>query len=391
MKKESNKKFNKLLLRKDMFNIAISILIISLLSLIGVAVLQFLIVIDTYLYNSNEKQLSNRTLLIDRLENEHLVKITDLDDLKIDHVLEVQDDNYELASDFRGLEEYTDFIPDSEIILKGITTNKLYNLLKGKELDYSKIGQAVCPKDFLPISTLDYENYVPKDYIDGNLLLNKIIKTKYGNFEIVGVYENNELFFEKNICFVTSDSIKNFVSKYDSSFSSIWLIVDKAENLNIVKTNLENMGYIVSSAVSYDNSYLFQLHLIPIVIFLVVFILLFVSISFIVKRNISKNKEQIKLFKAIGYNNATIEKYYNQKYTITIFVSFILSFILYLVLVLFFKEMMSKNITLSYFRVNISPFMILILGILNLLIPYVYMKKALNKHLKIDRIIITGE
>ncbi|NLC48204.1 MAG: hypothetical protein GX758_02470 [Tenericutes bacterium] len=222
---------------------------------------------------------------------------------------------------------------DGFITLKRATKNTWPQFVKSIEQINDKSGVIVCPEKFYP-----YEDILKIDknkQINLEDLFNKTLKVKYYDFKydnnkrptenneyfkefrIMGSYDSTELFNDNRTCYITDTDLNEIVDKilelwkenvnYDNASVVVStgynVVIDSTNNVNLVIQKLSDLGFeVIGLNSSLDVKLIKTLNIsIVVVLFLVIFGVLFISLSHIKKRMISE-EINIGVAKSSGYN-----------------------------------------------------------------------------------------
>lgn len=381
---------------KTKSNILMIIIIGFLLTMLFYIVNSSLIVIN-YINDYKTKSISKRELIAYKISTDATI-----DDIqKINNVSEVVNFNYSHIS------LLTDESNNIELI--GINDNELtkINIIKGNKNIGN--GNIICPVEFIPISENDSQKnnissvtYNGNDLIDSTFIgvfnryklvdgIPVVEDTLNKKFKIIGTYNSKEYMNSNNTCYSSTEDIEEafkFLSNNKEKENAYAVIVDKIDNLNNVKEQLESLGFNVSYKVNSDVATITMLLIIVIILFIGIVFVIGITIKHNIKRDISNKEKEMLLYKAIGYNNKKILGVYNSEYLVIFITSIIISILSSICSFIILKMCLSNNLEFKILDIVIHPLSIVVVIIIGLLYTKLILKKSIKKVIANSRIIL---
>ena len=348
----------------------------------------------------------NHTLRDVEFTEEQIEKIKNLE-----HVDLVVNEKYYLESRI----EVSTFDKGSEkgvLTLKALLNKDDIKIKTGTNLENRY--ELVCSDIFYPY---EFEDRIYSDlFIPSNEFLDKEIKVISSNedlyekeitLKIVGSYENKYM-ETANTCYtdmetydqITSkymgwigsyDEYGNLIEKEYNEYTDYFVVIDSKENIPFVLEKLREMNMEYYPYFYTDYSFLYSLFLVPLFIGLVVIILTFsILYSFISKKNTSR-LNNIGILKAIGYDEKDIIGLNFKENVILIIASYIISLLIYFIVLNYLTYTFLAEITYNNFILNVPYLLIIILLILFIFIIYLITKLSFKKifNYSIQELLIT--
>lgn len=227
--------------------------------------------------------------------------------------------------------------------LKVSNSRTMPKIIKGRALDYDKSNEIILPEKMLVYNnrTQEYNTIrtssligtqirFTKDNIDYRTVYDeaenkviyggKSIGTTLINYDVVGVYDNTEIFEETNMGLISEKSAKTLHSSdirntSPNASETIWIISDTQENSAKVRRYASELGleYMKVSNVSHRLSMLIIIGYIAIVF---VFIIAFIITNLSSKIDIKKNISNYTAFRVCGFSVGYICAFISLKSTI---------------------------------------------------------------------------
>ena len=327
----------------------------------------------------------NNTLRDVDFDDEQIEKIKNLE-----HVDLVVNEKYYLESRI----EVSAFDKGSEkgvLTLKALLNKDDIKIKTGTNLENKY--ELVCSDIFYPH---EFEDRIYSDlFIPSNEFLDKEIKVISSNedldekeitLKIVGSYEN------KYMGWIGSyDEYGNLIEKEYNEYTDYFVVIDSKENIPFVLEKLREMNMEYYPYFYTDYSFLYSLFLVPLFIGFVVIILTFsILYSFISKKNTSR-LNNIGILKAIGYDEKDIIGLNFKENVILIIASYIISLLIYFIVLNYLTYTFLAEITYNNFILNVPYLLIIILLILFIFIIYLITKLSFKKifNYSIQELLIT--
>lgn len=213
---------------------------------------------------------------------------------------------------------------DGRINLQVADNQTLPEIVDGSNFPSKEENYIICPQNFIPTGG-QLEKYSRFDMLDLEEYLGKKITLKYMNystdnedleidFELVGLYKNSNSLTDENICYVKEETLYNMYLKQNNISSknneminsSFYIQVDKYENKERVKKELEDYGYNVESIteIAYDDfdNISSNIATINIALNFLIFGLLFLSLL----KHLHDNLKYYNLLYCLGYSKINI-------------------------------------------------------------------------------------
>lgn len=341
-----------------------------------------------YIYRLCYNDYYNRTLMVQsKLTEDEKNKIK-----YIDHVISIYSQpvfSYVISTD-----EY------EEIVLIGAQNDNLPEIIYGdNNLDNYRL---ICPENFVPKSNPNYDmNVSKKDIIKSKDLIGSKFSTVLENrvmvglkpetigtwkkqFTIGGVYSSEKYMLDNNMCFVSGDVINEIHSFFyedepDNSFLSNYVLVDNFKNLQDVKKELNDLGYMVEEMTMLDYEMIGIILTISIIIIAVSLFLIYIIVNFNIKREIVHKEKEMLLYRSLGFTKKDVLKIsLLDNYTIFI-IATIFSLFISLILSLVIKSRLSNIILFNLVEIKFGILEVLIVALVglgySLLTIYLKLKK----------------
>lgn len=308
--------------------------------------------INIYANKSADNNLNFRTLFVyddsSRDINENIEYLSSLE-----HVINVVQEKAFLIP-----AEITNDITknlDANILIYGLDNN-LMKSLSGKTNNFSKDSskrEIICPKIFYPNSNVEYFKDESENIIDGSSLINKKLVLYFNNikleeeYEVIGTYDS--IYSSENICYISFDNVLrlNNLDNHYLDNQQYMLFIDNAQNIDALQKLLLSNNYYSSVAghknpnlINQVNNYGYTLS----------FLTLIVALLCIIFSNVKLLNEQKSFYaslKVIGYNNNDILKLFVLDNGIIFMFGYILSLLLYYLMLIFLKVYSNKILFLQ--------------------------------------------
>lgn len=282
----------------------------------------------------------------------------------------------------------------------------LPKIILGENFPDNTNNYMICPKDFYP-NDGNFDNLDRSNFINTSDYLNKEIEFQYNNlikpdetysitFKLIGVYENNPVSIDENICFVNESALLEIFKnqeKYNEEISldtqtGFYVQVDKTENVDVVTKNLQNKGYFVMPSVFIDYS-IFESNLKHAQFFIIALSIIIIAILiFLINKILNEMKNIKTILYYFGINKQKLYNFQNIGLLITIFTSILISIILTLFLKLGINQILYNNplifykrkiITDYHFLIKIFILFIVIAFVVNTILSIIKFKKDINE------------
>lgn len=361
------------------------ILIFTLCTILSLLILTFRSSFFTYINNSITKNIGFRTLSVGaELEMEN----NGLDRLKtIDHVVDVYDSQsgfISLESDFKN-KNFDGYIT----FLYGGSYSLPLNII-GSSFKETDKGVAICPINFYPSNSIYELKMDDNQVLDGHKLLNTTFEVTYHSykydgqkvvesgtstkdFKIIGLYNNAEVMTLNNECYISPADLNELieVSKLktttdipDDGYKEAYgfmAIVDSAKNIELVSKKLKEAGFSSVDLQNQIDSTLLNIIIVSsnITVALVLFTVIVMNASYI-KKKVQNEADVIGIFRANGYKKNTINCIYLTELFFTNLLSYLLGFIIFIVIYLIAKYTILNFLYYLGIAISINPLDLLI-------------------------------
>lgn len=366
------------------------IIILSLLFILLYIDVIFFKNINGFINASINRNTGFRTITVTKESISYLEGLKEL--RKVEHISEVyipSYDRYSIETDINinGL--------DGELELLYGTSNITPKTIVGKQMNELESGEMICPfvfypdsgsydfkidenKIILPEDSLNYEFdvfYLNVKMIDGKTVVDEERAVK--KFKIVGLYDNKLIMNLNNQCYITPDDMKvlqdslNPQTNYeDMDYTFARVVIDDTRNLDNVKKNLRNLGYDFgnSTSTSIDTDAVNKITLLTITLFIIIICTIFLLLLMNLNKKIKDEYKQIGILRACGYTKKQVINKQNVECLVILFISFIISLILFSILFILIKDNLFKFTYYIGYKVENNIIILIILSILITLI-----------------------
>ena len=394
-------KFSLLRIKRDKKNIYF-VLIMTIFTIVLLTIFNVNYNINVFIDKSINSNIGFRTLSVSPKHDYEDLGKKELSE--IDHVLEVYSSFYDFA------------VIDSNLNINGLdgkvellygTENTIPNIVYGNVI--SKKGEAICPINFYPDSSVYSLGIDETKILSGKENLGKIFEVKYYSYEflgnrlvekeefikklkIVGLYDNKLNLNFNNQCYILPEDMKDVrdATIIDDSGSSIpyfSVIVDDTLNIRSVEEELKKLNYSnfeLRNTIDFDLVNIISNSCLAILLF-VILIIIMLSVFYTKKRMLNEIKF-IGMLKVCGYSKKAIRNLYLVQNFIIDLLSYLLGFIIFLLAFLLVKNKI-LNLFLNMgmvFSVSIFSILITFLIIVGLSLIFTFFKvmKLSNKEIR---------
>lgn len=209
--------------------------------------------------------------------------------------------------------------------LYAANNKSLPEIVEGSNFPDEYNNYIICPQNFYP-NDFEYDNLTRDKFLKISDFLNKDIEFEYSNFKtnekrtikykLIGIYKNNPTSIDENVCFVNEESLlevykferegqKNFDIEDQKAF---YVQINNAKNLDSVYDTLKNKGYMVNPTSFIDYSIFDNMLKKNIQISFILYIIIFVVVLLILRKNYDGNKKMYVILNYIGYQKNNIKK-----------------------------------------------------------------------------------
>ena len=367
---------------------------------------------DKYMDDTIKENILARTYFVlnqDQVNGE----ITDLgkivEDLrKFPHIVHSYNQQYTQVS-----VNIDEVYPDSQEYLtyiRTVTDTFSPNIVEGRKVENE--DEIICPRylqknfDATKTSeTIDMTEYLNKELTISYVKLHftdvfeaDIEKEYTKKVKLVGIYDNILSLQTYRECYMLEDVVREIFIETEPTYSEeflednqVWtngtateVIVDKVENMELVKEELTEAGYYVSDpALSFRYDVINRVNYTAIIGFIVLLYIILIVFNIYVSIFIRKNKNLVALFKTFGYSKRNISIIFLLQILSYLIISFILSLILANVVIVIGNNIISSYLDYFYVSFRISylyELLFVVLLLLIILISYFKINRVINKY-----------
>lgn len=222
----------------------------------------------------------------------------------------------------------------------------------------------------------------------------KILKTYKESFILVGTYDIEDLLTDLDTCFISANVVKTInekvtpvyedknIEEKTNSDMDIVILVDKYENIDKVLSKIQKLGYTAQKQYEIDLELYLLFKEILKYVCLGISIVSIIIVYLFIKNILNECKDNIKLFKLIGYNNKKIKSIFILEYLILTLVAFILHIFIIPFIYKFALNIISQNPDLFVLKIYVncigSLIYTLFVSLLVFIIFNIKFKKVLN-------------
>lgn len=222
----------------------------------------------------------------------------------------------------------------------------------------------------------------------------KILKTYKESFILVGTYDIEDLLTDLDTCFISANVVKTInekvtpvyedknIEEKTKSDMDIVILVDKYENIDKVLSKIQKLGYTAQKQYEIDLELYLLFKEILKYVCLGISIVSVIIVYLFIKNILNECKDNIKLFKLIGYNNKKIKSIFILEYLILTLVAFILHIFIIPFIYKFALNIISQNPDLFVLKIYVncigSLIYTLFVSLLVFIIFNIKFKKVLN-------------
>ena len=390
----------------------IIIVFLTFLLLLGNILINVSYNFDKYINDTVNENILARTYFVlnqDQVNGE----ITDLgkiiEDLrKFPHIVHSYNQQYTQVS-----VNIDEVYPDSQEYLtyiRTVTDTFSPNITDGRKVENE--DEIICPRylqknfDATKTSeTIDMAEYLNKELTISYVKLHftdvfeaDIEKEYTKKVKLVGIYDNIPSLITFNECYMLEDVVREMFIETEPTYSEeflednqVWtygtateVIVDKVENMELVKEELTEAGYYVSDpALSFRYDVINRVNYTAIIGFIVLLYIILIVFNIYVSIFIRKNKNLVALFKTFGYSKRNISIIFLLQILSYLIISFILSLILANVVIVIGNNIISSYLDYFYVSFRISylyELLFVVLLLLIILISYFKINRVINKY-----------
>ena len=367
---------------------------------------------SAYVEKVFKEDVDMRTILVYKEGLDYESTINDV--LKIDNVV------FSYNQQFNYMNVKLDIISNNELGLNIKPATNIFSptIIMGRGL--KSFDEMICPLYLGKVS----DPKTREDLISMKKYLNKYVNISYNSYEvddirnpkvnksfnksikIVGLYDNVLSSESYNECYMLSEQLIKMVDESQDVYTENFLkdnvvqntgvftnvILDDVENLDVVRSELEEKGYVTTEGASFDTSFFNKLKNISYTgLIIVLALLLFVFLIFI--SSIVKNtKNSIALYKLFGFREKDLIFIMSFQVVFLTCLAYIISLLFLLVSVGILNSIISNYINYSCLSIFISPFhefIYMLFILVFIVISSYYISRSVSK-LQIRRILADG-
>ena len=315
-----------------------------------------------------------------------LISTLDIEESEIPHISKSEISNASISS-YANYSELNykitngrDIINENEIVC----SSKFYPNILHDSKDIINLNEYLGKK----INVSYSKKYFP---IQGE---SKILKTYKESFILVGTYDIEDLLTDLDTCFISANVVKTInekvtpvyedknIEEKTKSDMDIVILVDKYENIDKVLSKIQKLGYTAQKQYEIDLELYLLFKEILKYVCLGISIVSIIIVYLFIKNILNECKDNIKLFKLIGYNNKKIKSIFILEYLILTLVAFILHIFIIPFIYKFALNIISQNPDLFVLKIYVncigSLIYTLFVSLLVFIIFNIKFKKVLN-------------
>ena len=351
-----------------------------------------------------------RTIVVNVDNNNREDIIENIEKAKIKEVKKIFASYNSLISTLDIEESEIPHISKSEISNASISAYANYSELNYKITNGRDIineNEIVCPSKFYPNILHDSKDIINlNEYLGKKINVSyskkyfpiqgesKILKTYKESFIIVGKYDIEDLLTDLDTCFISANVVKTInekvtpvyedknIEEKTKSDMDIVILVDKYENIDKVLSKIQKLGYTAQKQYEIDLELYLLFKEILKYVCLGISIVSIIIVYLFIKNILNECKDNIKLFKLIGYNNKKIKSIFILEYLILTLVAFILHIFIIPFIYKFALNIISQNPDLFVLKIYVncigSLIYTLFVSLLVFIIFNIKFKKVLN-------------
>lgn len=351
-----------------------------------------------------------RTIVVNVDNNNREDIIENIEKAKIKEVKKIFASYNSLISTLDIEESEIPHISKSEISNASISAYANYSELNYKITNGRDIineNEIVCPSKFYPNILHDSKDIINlNEYLGKKINVSyskkyfpiqgesKILKTYKESFILVGTYDIEDLLTDLDTCFISANVVKTInekvtpvyedknIEEKTKSDMDIVILVDKYENIDKVLSKIQKLGYTAQRQYEIDLEIYLLFKEILKYVCLGISIVSIIIVYLFIKNILNECKDNIKLFKLIGYNNKKIKSIFILEYLILTLVAFILHIFIIPFIYKFALNIISQNPDLFVLKIYVnyigSLIYTLFVSLLVFIIFNIKFKKVLN-------------
>ena len=207
-------------------------------------------------------------------------------------------------------------------------------------------------------------------------------------FKVVGLYDSTQVMNYNNECYLNSEDIKFLIDsefyQTNDELTYLSVIADKQENIEQIKNEISNMGYMVDegTTVGFDTSNTTMILTLSSVLFLIIWIAIFFIIVNYANKNLKEEGKYLGIIRACGYNKKQIILKYITEKIVMISISYLISLPIFLVMFNISKNSLFKKYNYLGFYVNNNLLILITLFFMVLIFSIIIDYYIVNSYLK---------
>lgn len=376
-----------------------NIIIFSLLILLIICCFSFFNVIHSYVNRVINKNIDYRTLNI----------VPEDDDFDINELKNISHIENVFSSSSYSTSVYVEDFSSGIIFLRAYTDSVV--LSKGDYIQES--NDIICPSKLIASSDVETNfSLNSNDYIYTREYLNKGIRAFYEiwgydsdlpyvkerkelTLNVVGIYNDDVILSDSNVCFASPNLIENLngdkeSSKdddiiYPSTIESLWLVVDGVDNVSLVKEELSKYGITYFDALKFDFSLIYLIYFISLILAGIVFVILIFCIILFLKNIFRENKKDYAIIRSLGFNDLEIRKFILLENLMLISIAYFIAVIMFTIIYMIVNFIVyNKYVVLAVFKFNYPILFVILLYLLLCLFIYIVTRKYIVEFNKKD-------
>lgn len=365
----------------------INIFIISISCLLILIAYTLFDTLNIYISNNINKNIEYRTVFVKYNPSISSIEEVISDTEKIEHVDKVfRQEDYQV---YVTVEDFITSKTDGNIRINAGDYNVFPVVVFGGKIENNEDNLIICPLKLIADSGVEgRKDLYEEDYIDMRQYLNKELNLTYYSYDysteiptrnikyddkykLIGLYDSNNILANENVCYISYNKVHDinklvYQQVYNNFYTELYYhplaIVDDSNNVDSVISDLSALGYTASKKLNIDTK---LSNTIVVITMLLILVVSFISIMFIymyVKKNLKDEREEIGIFKALGFSSEHILKLKWVELFIIMLIGFLFSLIFYIIIYMLVNyTICNGSIMWSKFTINFQLNLILLL------------------------------
>lgn len=377
----------------DKNNRRFNVIIIVLMSILILISYTFYVTMNNYLEENITKNIKCRSFFLNYDINKESESEVKDKIINIDHIVDFFSD-----SEYRTVVNFSEFatpLTDGDINLYAANNDFLPKIINGSN-QFSD-NMIICPNKIVAsldnsvlfkMNKLDYvntANYLNKEIIatynsyDYSMEIPKVNNTYEDTFTIVGLYDGDNAYTDKNVCYATRETIMRInnlqfgnLSDNINVYSHPIVVIDDSKNIDDVQMRLSSLGYEIIPRAGFDDVMVDFINYTAIIILVISIIVYLILNKIYFKKNIKTNYSNIGILKSLGYTNYKITKIIFINSLLTIAVGVTISLVIYTIIYVITSIVLENiNLVFNVFSLSYPLLFILIMIIILIVIAFV--------------------